>query len=159
MKRTGSFVDLSVLSLVTSYVGLRDFCAVDFATPHSYLGTRGQIPVPMSLITVYTTKTGYDNSETATATLCWIDVEPKKEGITDGITNIPARAVMIQSNGGILTIQGAEDGTPVSVYGINGTQEGAATVSNGSATINTTLQPGSVAIVKIGQKSVKVTIK
>ena len=28
-------------------------------------------------ISVYATKSGYDDSETATATLCWIDVEPK----------------------------------------------------------------------------------
>ncbi len=110
-------------------------------------------------ITVYATKTGYDNSETSTATLCWIDAEPKKEGITDGITNVPARAVMIQSNGGILTIEGADDGTPVSVFDISGVQEGTATISNGSATISTNLQPGSIAIVKIGQKSVKVVMK
>ncbi len=110
-------------------------------------------------ITVHATKDGYEKSETATATLCWIDVEPKKEGITDGIANVPARAVMIQNNGSMLTIQGAEDGTPVSVFDINGVQEGTATISNGAATINTNLQPGSIAIVKIGQKSVKVVMK
>ncbi len=125
---------------------------------NSYSSNEVQLGVTYT-ISVYATKTGYENSETATATLCWIDVEPKKEGITDGITNVPARAVMIQSNGGILTIEGADDGTPVSVYDINGTQEGAATISNGSTTINTTLQTGSIAIVMIGQKSVKVVMK
>ena len=110
-------------------------------------------------ISVYATKSGYENSETATATLCWIDVDPKTEGITDGIANVPAQAVLIQSNGGQLNIQGINDGTLVSVYRVNGTQAGSAVSSNGSAVVGTNLQPGSIAIVKIGEKSVKVVVK
>ena len=110
-------------------------------------------------ISVYATKSGYDNSETATATLCWIDASPKTEGITNGIANIPAQAVLIQSDGGSIKVQGVDEGTQVNVYGINGTQAGSAISQSGAATINTNLQPGSIAIVKIGQKSVKVVIK
>jgi len=110
-------------------------------------------------ISVYAIKSGYDNSETATATLCWIDQQPKTEGITNGIANIPAQAVLIQSEGGSIKVQGVDEGTQVNVYGINGTQAGSAISQSGAATINTNLQPGSVAIVKIGQKSVKVVIK
>ena len=110
-------------------------------------------------ISVYAAKSGYENSETATATLCWIDVEPKTEGITNGIANIPANAVLIQSAGGSIKVQGVDEGTQVNVYGINGTQAGSAISQSGAATINTNLQPGSIAIVKIGQKSVKVAIK
>ena len=110
-------------------------------------------------ISVYATKSGYDNSETATATLCWIDASPKTEGITNGIANIPANAVLIQSAGGSIKVQGVDEGTQVNVYSINGTQAGSAISQSGAATINTNLQPGSIAIVKIGQKSVKVVIK
>ena len=110
-------------------------------------------------ISVYTAKAGYENSETATATLCWIDQQPKTEGITNGIANIPAQAVLIQSEGGNIKVQGVDEGTQVNVYGINGTQAGSAISQSGAATINTNLQPGSIAIVKIGQKSVKVAIK
>ena len=110
-------------------------------------------------ISVYATKTGYDNSDVATATLCWIEATPQTEGISNGIAQVPARAVMIQSNGGTLTIQGAEDGTPIKVYSVNGCQVGSAVSSNGQATVNTTLQSGSVAIVKIGERSVKVVTK
>ena len=110
-------------------------------------------------ISVYAAKAGYDNSETATATLCWIDAAPKTEGITNGIANIPAQAVLIQSEGGSIKVQGVDEGTQVNVYGINGTQAGSAISQSGAATINTNLQPGSIAIVKIGQKSVKVVIK
>ena len=110
-------------------------------------------------ISVYAAKAGYENSETATATLCWIDQQPKTEGITNGIANIPAQAVLIQSEGGSIKVQGVDEGTQVNLYGINGTQAGSAISQSGAATINTNLQPGSIAIVKIGQKSVKVVIK
>ena len=110
-------------------------------------------------ISVYATKSGYDNSETATATLCWIDASPKTEGITNGIANIPAQAVLIQSEGGSIKVQGVDEGTQVNVYGINGTQAGSAISQSGAAIVNTNLQPGSIAIVKIGQKSVKVAMK
>ena len=110
-------------------------------------------------ISVYAAKFGYENSETATATLCWIDAAPKTEGITNGIANISANAVLIQSEGGSIKVQGVDEGTQVNVYGINGTQAGSAISQSGAATINTNLQPGSIAIVKIGLKSVKVVIK
>lgn len=110
-------------------------------------------------IYVYAQKDGYEDSPLATAILCWIDQTPKTEGITNGVANIPANAVLIQSNGGVLTIQGIDDGIPVNVYSINGTQAGSAVGQNGQATIDTSLQPGSVAIVKIGKKSVKVVVK
>ena len=110
-------------------------------------------------ISVYAAKAGYENSETATATLCWIDQQPKTEGITNGIANIPAQAVLIQSEGGSIKVQGVDEGTQVNVYSINGTQAGSAISQSGAAIINTNLQPGSIAIVKIGQKSVKVVIK
>lgn len=108
-------------------------------------------------ITVYATKAGYDNSDVVTATLCWIDKEPVID--VTGISQVPAQAVLIQSEGGLLTVQGLDDGTEVSVYGVNGTEASAAVSHNGQAQVNTHLSPGSVAIVKIGEKSVKVVIK
>ena len=108
-------------------------------------------------ITVYATKAGYDNSDVVTATLCWIDKEPVID--VTGVSQVPSQAVLIQSDGGLLTVQGLDDGTEVSVYGINGTEAGKAISRNGCATVNTSLQAGSVAIVKIGEKSVKVVIK
>ena len=110
-------------------------------------------------INVYATKRGYDNSDVATATLCWIDKEPTTEGIANGVAQIPSKAVLIQNEGGILTIQGADEGTQISIYAVDGTQKGASVSKNGAATINTSLQSGSVAIIKIGEKSVKVIVK
>jgi len=110
-------------------------------------------------ISVYATKDGYDNSETATATLCWIDVAPKTEGITNSVATVRAMSIMIQNSDGQLTISGVDDGTPINVYNINGIQEGSSISRNGSAMVNTNLTIGSVAIVKIGDKSIKVVLK
>ena len=110
-------------------------------------------------ISVYATKAGYETSDVATATLCWIDKEPQTEGITNGVAQLSATPVLIQSNGGILTIQGADDGTQVSIYNTAGQMAGSAVSSNGHATVFTNLESGTIAIVKIGSKSVKVVIK
>lgn len=45
-------------------------------------------------ISVYAHKSGYKDSETVTATLCWIDVEPKTEGITNSVSSISAKAIL-----------------------------------------------------------------
>ena len=83
---------------------------------------------------------------------------PNGGGI-DGVASVRAAAVLIQSNGSALTVSGADDGTPINVYSVNGSQAGSAISQNGSASINTSLQPGSIAIVKVGEKSVKVLMK
>ena len=123
-----------------------------------YTGSSIQLSVTYT-VKVYAVKSGYQNSDIATATLCWIDVEPKTEGITTGTSQIPAKAVLIQSDGGLLTIQGADDGTKIGVYTINGTLAGEGISRNGCATVNTNIQPGSVAIIKVGDRSVKVVVK
>lgn len=110
-------------------------------------------------ISVYATKEGFENSETATATLCWIDVEPKTEGITEGMLQMAARAIMVKAEGGQLSIEGAEDNSNITVYSIDGIQVGTTTSRNGVASIMTSIPKDSVAIVKIGNKSVKVMMK
>lgn len=107
-------------------------------------------------ISVCAIKSGYDDSDVATATLCWIDKEPT---ITTDVMQIPSKAVLIQSEDGIFTIQGIDDGTQVSVYDVDGTEAGRTVSRNGGALISTNLRPGSIAIVKISEKSVKVIVK
>ena len=124
----------------------------------SYSGNEVELSVTY-IISVYAAKLGYTDSDVATATLCWIDQQPAAEGLADGIANVPAKAMLIQSNGGQLTIEGTNDDERITVYSINGTQAGSAISNDGSAVINTNLQPGNVAIVKIGEKSVKVVVK
>ena len=142
-------------------------CATEGATCHYSItdsdikaGSENEVQLTATYnISVFAAKTGCQNSETATATLCWIDVAPKTEGITNGVAQIPANAVLIQTVGGAINVQGVDDGTQIQVYSINGTQVGTAVSQNGVATINTSQQSGSVAIVKIRERSVKVVVK
>jgi len=115
-------------------------------------------------ISVYATKEDYYDSEVATGTLCWIDVKPATDGIilkddATEVKEIKALPVLIQTQGGTITIQGAAEGTPITVYDIDGKEYGSAIGEKDYTTIDTSLRPGSVAIVKIGEKSVKVLMK
>lgn len=114
-------------------------------------------------ICVYATKSGYNNSETATATLCWIDVDPRTDGITDGGTTdakeIEAHAVLIQSANGQISVAGAPDDTPISIYATDGVQLSSAISRGSQAIVDTNLSPGNIAIVKIGKKSIKVVVE
>ncbi|UKK61349.1 leucine-rich repeat domain-containing protein [Prevotella communis] len=110
-------------------------------------------------ISVYATKEGCENSELATATLCWIDALPKTEGITNGVAQIAARPVLIKTDNGFVTVEGIDDRTDVSVFTADG-KLAATAVSHGNiATIATSIQFGSIAIVKVGEKSIKVVMK
>ena len=110
-------------------------------------------------ISVYATKSGYDNSDVATATLCWIDASPKTEGITNGVAQIAARPVLVKTDNGFITVEGVDDRTNISIYTTDGKQVGSAISQNNIATIATSIQPGSIAIVKVGDKAVKVVMK
>ena len=67
--------------------------------------------------------------------------------------------VLIQANNGQITVSGVDDGTMVSAYGVNGLQMGSAISHNGRANLTTNLYPGKIVIIKIGDRSVKATIK
>ena len=112
-------------------------------------------------ISVYATKQGYENSDIATATLVWGSATfTETTGQATAAPAIKAESpLLIQSQGGLLTIQGADDGTKIGVYNINGTLACEGISHNGCATVNTNLQPGSMAIIKIGDRSVKVVVK
>lgn len=126
----------------------------------SYSTNKVQLSVTYT-ISVYATKDGYNDSEVATATLCWIDVEPATEGLSDedAVAEVKALPVLIQSQGGTISIQGAAEGTLIAVYDIEGKQYGTTIAEKGCATIATSLRPGSIAVVKIGEKPIKVLIK
>ena len=110
-------------------------------------------------ISVYATKSGYDNSDVATATLCWIDATPQTEGITNGVAQIDARPVLVKTDNGFITVEGVDERTNVSVYTTDGKQVGSAISQNNIATIATSIQSGSIAIVKVGDKAIKVVMK
>ena len=110
-------------------------------------------------ISVVAMAAGYKNSDAATATICWIETEPKDENLPDGVTEVKAYPVLIQSKDGQMTVQGVADKAKVEVYTLTGVEAGNGIAANGSVTINTNMSNGEIAIVKIGDKSVKVLVK
>ena len=109
-------------------------------------------------ISVYATAEGYENSETINATLCWIENGDSDEDNTTNIITVPAVAVLVTSANGVVTVNCSLEGETVAVYTTDGTLVGAAAITNGSATVQSGLSKGSVAIIKIGNKSVKVVV-
>jgi len=126
----------------------------------SFSGNEVQLGITYH-ISVYATKPGLENSETATATLCWIDVEPQKEGITgdeDAVTEMKAMPVLIQNNDNTLTINGAPAGIPIHVYDLSGRLIGNATAVEGTTRVQTVINDN-VIIVRVGERSIKVAMK
>ena len=110
-------------------------------------------------VKVYAWKSGYQNSDIATGTLCWIDTNPTTEGIINEVTQIPARAVFVQAHDGFINISGLGDSERVAIYQTDGKQVATAKAYNGSASVATNISRGTPVIVKIGEKAVKVVMQ
>ena len=142
-------------------------CATEGATCHYSItdtdikagsGNEVQLGVTYN-ISVYAAKEGCENSETATATLCWIDATPQTDGLMNSVAQIAARPVLVKTDNGFITVEGVDDGIQVSAYTADGVLAGSAVSRNGGALLNTNIRPGNAAIVKIGEKSIKVVMK
>ena len=109
-------------------------------------------------ISVYATKSGYTNSDVATATLVWTDAvftetTPSTSSAKAIAESIP---MLISAQNGTITVRGEQNGLPLTVYTADGKMLGSATMKDGQASISTNLQRGEIAIVKVGKRSVKV---
>ena len=103
-------------------------------------------------ISVYAVAEGYRQSETSAATLCWLESDPKTEGI-NGLEKLATSPVLISSNSNGLNITGVENATHIEFYNLSGSYLGAEQVINGEASFETN---ENFVIVKIGEKSIKV---
>jgi hypothetical protein len=113
-------------------------------------------------ISVYATKTGYENSDVATATLVWTDAvftETTPETPTSAKAVQESIPVLISAKGGNISVKCEADGQEVNVYTIDGLSLGTATVKNGEALISTSIPSGDIAVVKVGGRSVKVIMR
>ena len=115
--------------------------------------------IPTYIITVYATKEHYENSDEVTLTLCWIPCCEEHEDEETGIITIPSKPVLISTQGGTITVSGLAAGTAVVVTTTAGTTLATATATDGTATLATNLTQGNIAIVKMGDYSIKVAIK
>ena len=108
-------------------------------------------------ISVYATRIGYNDSDEAVATLCWIDTEPSID--VTGTTEIAAKAVLVKAHDGTITVAGLENNQDIKAYTVDG-RHIATTVSLGSnATMTVPLNYGKVVILKLGGKSIKVRMR
>jgi len=110
-------------------------------------------------ISVYATKSGYDNSDVAAATLVWTEADFTVTTPTSAKAMRANTLVLISAHNGAITVKGELDGQAVTIYSAEGKLLGSDSINGGQATINTTLEAGSIAIVKIGQRAVKVMMK
>ena len=124
---------------------------------NEFVGTRFEF-IPTYTITAYATKENYEDSDVATITICWIPCTEQHNTTTDILT-IPSKPVLISTQGGTITLTGLAAGTEVTVYSTAGTQLATAIAESGATTLTTSLAAGAVAIVKIGDNTVKVAIK
>ena len=109
--------------------------------------TTGTLYVPIGTIDKYK------------STIGWRDFRNIVEGVPNGIEQPLSKTRHIQSVDGVLTIQNIKNETYICVYNANGTFVGSTISKNEQAVIDTNMQPNSIAIVKIGEQSVKVIIK
>ena len=103
--------------------------------------------VPIGTTGKYKTKNG------------WKEFVFIEEGVPSGIEQPLSNTRQIKIENGVLTIQNIKNETKVSVYNAKGTFVGSTISQKKQAVIDTNMQSNSIAIVKIGEQSVKVIIK
>ena len=144
------------LDITTETDGAEIHTDITCSDANSYNGDRIDLSATYS-ITTYATKSGYLNSDTATATLCWIAVSGSSE--ENSIIEVEAMPVLITCNNGTINIRGGKDGAEVVVYTTSGVAVGNATITNGNATISTGLAKGEIAVISIAGKGIKVVMQ
>ena len=112
-------------------------------------------------ISVYATKSGYENSDVATATLVWTDAvftetTPSASSAKAVAESIP---MLISAKEGIITVKSEQEGQAVAVYSTDGKVLGSATIKGGQASISINLNSGCGAVVKVANKAVKILMQ
>ena len=82
-----------------------------------------------------------------------VEVESTVTSVKAATESIP---VEVSARDGILMVKGEQEGQPVAVYSIDGKALGSSKVKGGQAIIATNQPNGSIVVVKVGDRSVKV---
>lgn len=108
------------------------------------------------IITAYAKSPGFKESEKTTATLSWIDGRLGVNGISSA--RIDKRPVLISSSNGWLTIFGGEAGERISLYSTSASMLSSFIATSATVSVDASRICGGVAIVKISENSIKVTV-
>ena len=65
----------------------------------------------------------------------------------------------IRTFNGFITVSNADEGELVNIYTATGSSVGTALIRNGQAYVETHIKPGSIAIVKVGCKTMKIIMQ
>jgi uncharacterized protein YjdB len=85
---------------------------------------------------------------------CQVTVVGNGDGISSATSGMD-----IQVQGSLILINGLGKGTEVSAYDTAGSLIGTTVATNGTATLDASLYGGSAIIVKIGERSIKISIR
>ena len=112
------------------------------------------------IISVFAQKEGYEDSDTTTATLCWIDAEPTKEGFIAPAAVNCVRAVpfLIQRTAGGFTLEGVQAGTLIAVFNLSGQLLEQKVATEGGVTRLACSDSIQMVVVKVGNRAVKLSI-
>lgn len=110
-------------------------------------------------ITAYATKSGYEDSDVATATLVWATGT-----LTNGINEAKTIAVdtlplLISQEEGMVTVNGLSDGNTIIAYDTDGKQVAMTKAAGNAALMNLSDLRGKIAVLCANGKSAKVMIK
>ena len=139
-----AFLDCDILEVISKIENPFVIANNTFSSNTFYNAT---LYVPNGTFDKYKNKDGWNN---------FMFIE---ESAPSGMKQPFSETRQIKIEDGLLTIQNIKNGTYVSVYNANGTFVGSTISKNEQAVIDTNMQPNSIAIVKIGEQSVKVIIK
>ena len=104
-------------------------------------------------ISVTAKKAGYEDSDVATAKLYWLPTSD----IGTNINTTKTRGVVIQSEGGFITLSGLDTNERVDFFTVDGAALGSATATDGTATFSA--KSGTIVVAKIGKESVKIAVE
>ena len=104
-------------------------------------------------ISAYATAEHYEKSDSEYATIYWL---PTNDGSSTGIKQTETRGIMVSSHGNVISVNGLDEGETISLYTIDGKLIGNAKASGGMASCTVT-EP--IVVVKIGELSIKITIR
>ena len=79
--------------------------------------------------------------------------------MTNNIASVRGNAILIQSYDGIINVSGVDDGETVSIYTTAGVMVGKEIAHGGYSSIATNIRGGEIAIIRIGNNSVKVVMQ
>ena len=111
----------------------------------------------MYQISVYASAYGYENSEKAIGTLCWLESEPESSGIAS-VTNVSASPMLVTFNQNSLVVTGLDDGEDVMLYTLDGKLINHSRSEYGRANLTINLDGENIVILKTRNKSIKLKL-